>query len=63
MLDPDTRDWTDGLLSHIFREVNRPLGVNRVENKFIVFDGDVDAVSILEYSSKIGFVLRSGSRT
>ena len=24
-LDPETRDWTDGLLSNIFREVNRPL--------------------------------------
>ena len=24
-LDPDTRDWTDGLLSNIFREINKPL--------------------------------------
>lgn len=63
MLDPDTRDWTDGLLSHIFREVNRPLVVNRVENKFIVFDGDVDAVGNLYHSFMIGFDLRSGSRT
>ena len=25
ILDPDTRDWTDGLLSNIFREINKPL--------------------------------------
>jgi dynein heavy chain, axonemal len=25
VLDPETRDWTDGLLSRIFREVNKPL--------------------------------------
>ena len=23
-LDPDTRDWVDGLFSNIFREMNRP---------------------------------------
>jgi dynein heavy chain len=41
-LDPITRDWTDGLLSNIFREVNRPS--DKKERKYIVFDGDVDAV-------------------
>ena len=25
VLDPETRDWTDGLLSNIFREMNKPL--------------------------------------
>lgn len=24
VLDPTTRDWTDGVLSNIFREVNKP---------------------------------------
>ena len=24
VLDPDSRDWTDGLLSKIFKECNRP---------------------------------------
>lgn len=24
-LDPDTRDWIDGLFSNIFREINRPI--------------------------------------
>ena len=43
VLDPTTRDWTDGLLSNIFREVNRPLlEANKDEKKYILFDGDVD---------------------
>ncbi len=42
ILDPVTRDWTDGLLSNIFREVNRP--TEKKERRYIVFDGDVDAV-------------------
>ena len=25
MLDPQTRDWTDGLLSNIFRDMNKPV--------------------------------------
>lgn len=24
ILDPNTRDWTDGVLSNIFREINKP---------------------------------------
>lgn len=42
VLDPATRDWTDGLLSCIFREVNRPLNSNKDEKRYILFDGDVD---------------------
>ncbi|CAK9806047.1 Dynein axonemal heavy chain 10 [Anthophora plagiata] len=42
VLDPVTRDWTDGLLSNIFREVNKPLESNKDERKYILFDGDVD---------------------
>ncbi|KAL7749213.1 hypothetical protein RI367_005365 [Sorochytrium milnesiophthora] len=42
ILDPTTRDWTDGLLSNIFRETNKP--TDKKERKYIVFDGDVDAV-------------------
>jgi hypothetical protein len=30
VLDADTRDWTDGLLSNIFRDVNKPLVGNKV---------------------------------
>lgn len=30
VLDTDTRDWTDGLLSNIFREVNKPLPAGKV---------------------------------
>lgn len=42
VLDPTTRDWVDGLLSNIFREVNKPLDSDRHEQRYILFDGDVD---------------------
>jgi len=51
-LDRDTREWTDGLLSNIFREANRPLPENREnERRYIVFDGDVDAVWVENMNS------------
>jgi len=50
-LDPDTRDWTDGLLSNIFREINKPLIQGRDEARYIVFDGDVDAVWVENMNS------------
>ena len=31
VLDPDTRDWTDGLLSNIFREINKSLAEGKDE--------------------------------
>ena len=49
ILDPVTRDWTDGLLSNIFREINRPNDKN--ERKYILFDGDVDALWVENMNS------------
>ena len=49
ILDPVTRDWTDGLLSNIFREINRPTEKN--ERKYILFDGDVDALWVENMNS------------
>lgn len=49
VLNPLTRDWTDGLLSCIFREINRP--TDKVERRYIVFDGDVDALWIENMNS------------
>ncbi|KAJ7387135.1 Dynein heavy chain 10, axonemal [Desmophyllum pertusum] len=48
-LDPITRDWTDGLLSCIFREINKPTDKN--ERKYIVFDSDVDALWVENMNS------------
>lgn len=49
ILDPATRDWTDGLLSNIFREMNKPTDKN--ERKYIVYDGDVDALWVENMNS------------
>jgi len=40
VLDPISRDWTDGLLSHIFREMNKEL--TKPEIRWILYDSDVD---------------------
>ncbi|NXX13493.1 DYH10 protein, partial [Podargus strigoides] len=48
-LDPTTRDWTDGVLSNIFRDLNRP--TDRNEQRYILFDGDVDAVWVENMNS------------
>lgn len=49
ILDPFTRDWTDGLLSNIFREMNKP--TEKQERRYILFDGDVDALWIENMNS------------
>jgi dynein heavy chain, axonemal len=49
ILDPNTRDWTDGLLSNIFREINKP--TDKKERRYILFDGDVDALWIENMNS------------
>ncbi|KAI4469012.1 dynein heavy chain [Holotrichia oblita] len=49
VLDPLTRDWTDGLLSNIFRDINKP--TEKLERRYILFDGDVDALWIENMNS------------
>lgn len=49
ILDPLTRDWTDGLLSNIFRDINKP--TEKHERRYILFDGDVDALWIENMNS------------
>ncbi|XP_043967273.1 dynein axonemal heavy chain 10 [Gambusia affinis] len=49
ILDPDTRDWTDGILSNIFREINKP--TDKKERRYILFDGDVDALWVENMNS------------
>jgi dynein heavy chain len=49
VLDPLTQDWTDGLLSCIFRDINKP--VDKMERRYIIFDGDVDALWIENMNS------------
>ena len=51
VLDPATRDWTDGLLSNIFRDMNRPVPEGKEERRYIVYDGDVDALWVENMNS------------
>ena len=43
VLDTNTREWTDGILSKTFREQNEPLPAEKKERRWILFDSDVDA--------------------
>lgn len=52
VMDPVTRDWTDGVLSRIFRELNQPLPPGKEnEMRWIIYDGDVDAVWVENMNS------------
>ncbi|XP_069565682.1 dynein axonemal heavy chain 10 [Brachyistius frenatus] len=48
-LDPDTRDWTDGILSNIFRDINKL--TEKQERRYALFDGDVDALWVENMNS------------
>ncbi|GMI47335.1 hypothetical protein TrCOL_g3071 [Triparma columacea] len=52
VMDPTTRDWTDGVLSRVFRELNQPLPPGKEnEMRWIIYDGDVDAVWVENMNS------------
>jgi dynein heavy chain len=51
VLDPDSRDWTDGLLSKIFKTMNTDLVEGKEERRWILYDGDVDAVWVENMNS------------
>lgn len=51
-MDPVTRDWTDGVLSKLFRELNQPLPAGKEnEKRWLIYDGDVDAVWVENMNS------------
>jgi dynein heavy chain len=52
VLDPESRDWTDGLLSKTFKEMNTDLAPGKEqERRWILYDGDVDAVWVENMNS------------
>ena len=52
VLDPDSRDWTDGLLSKIFKEANTARSEDeKPERRWILYDGDVDAIWVENMNS------------
>ncbi|GKT16506.1 Dynein-1-alpha heavy chain, flagellar inner arm I1 complex, partial [Aduncisulcus paluster] len=52
VLDPVTHEWTDGLLSNMFRTMNNtPIGEGERIQKNLLFDGDVDTLWIENLNS------------
>lgn len=49
VLDPTTRDWKWGLFSKIFKNINQ--ATDKKEARYILFDGDVDAVWVENMNS------------
>jgi dynein heavy chain 1 len=41
-LDPNTREWTDGLFTHILRKIIDNVREELSKRQWIIFDGDVD---------------------
>ena len=41
-LDPNTREWTDGLFTHILRKIIDNVRGEINKRQWIIFDGDVD---------------------
>lgn len=41
-LDPNTREWTDGLFTHILRKIIDNVRGEMMKRQWIIFDGDVD---------------------
>lgn len=41
-LDPTTREWTDGLFTHILRKIVDNVRGETTKRHWIIFDGDVD---------------------
>ena len=51
-MDPTTRDWTDGVLSKIFCDLDQPLTVGQEkEVRWILLDGDVDTIWVENMNS------------
>jgi dynein heavy chain len=48
-LHPITRAWTDGVLSSIFRDINK--STYKMERRYIHLDGDVDTLWIENMNS------------
>uniref|UniRef100_A0A8R1U2J5 Dynein heavy chain, cytoplasmic n=1 Tax=Onchocerca volvulus TaxID=6282 RepID=A0A8R1U2J5_ONCVO len=42
VLDPNTREWTDGLFTHIIRKIIDNVRGETSKRQWIIFDGDVD---------------------
>ena len=66
VLDPNTREWTDGLFTHILRKIIDNVRGELDKRQWIIFDGDVDPVWIENLNSVLDvnklFTLPNGER-
>lgn len=51
VMDMQTREWFDGLLSKTFRVANTKAASGKTDTRWILFDGDVDAVWVENMNS------------
>ncbi|KAG5494118.1 hypothetical protein JKF63_01953 [Porcisia hertigi] len=51
IMDPMTRNWSDGIFSNIFRAINKPADGTGRERRYVIFDGDVDAKWVEDMNS------------
>ena len=51
VLDPNTREWTDGLFPHILRKIIDNVCGELDRWQWIIFDGDVDSEWVENFNS------------
>lgn len=54
VLDPNTREWTDGLFTHILRKIIDNVRGEINKRQWIIFDGDVDPEWVENLNSVLG---------
>merc|ERR550519_639625 len=66
VLDPNTREWTDGLFTHILRKIIDNVRGELDKRQWIIFDGDVDPEWVENLNSVLDvnklFTLPNGER-
>ena len=66
VLDPNTREWTDGLFTHILRKIIDNVRGELDKRQWIIFDGDVDPEWVENLNSVLDlnklFTLPNGGR-
>lgn len=62
-LDPNTREWTDGLFTHVLRKIIDNVRNELDKRQWIIFDGDVDPEWVENLNSVLLCVQRHKKRS